>query len=97
MILLRVLILALILVALAVAVVPVLVLINLLGGGTGFGLCPGGLVGLPAALHIRPGAGRLPDVDPDDRGRFDPGGIASVEAACIDQHPRQLTPSNEPG
>ena len=47
MILLRVLILILILVALGVAVVPVLVLINLLGGGTGFGLCPAGLAACP--------------------------------------------------
>lgn len=27
----------------AIATVPLLVLIDLLGGGTGFGLCPGGL------------------------------------------------------
>lgn len=47
MILLRVLILVLILVALAVAIVPVMVLINLLSGGTGFGLCPGGLSACP--------------------------------------------------
>ena len=47
MVALRVLILVLILVALAVAVVPVMVLINLLGGGTGFGLCPGGLSACP--------------------------------------------------
>lgn len=47
MIALRVLILVLILVALAVAVVPVLVLINLLGGGSGFGLCPDGLAACP--------------------------------------------------
>jgi hypothetical protein len=47
MIALRVLILILILVALAVAVVPVMVLINLLGGGSGFGLCPGGLAACP--------------------------------------------------
>ena len=47
MVALRVLILILILVALAVAVVPVMVLINLLGGGSGFGLCPGGLAACP--------------------------------------------------
>ena len=47
MLVLRVLILVLILVALAVAVVPVMVLIDLLGGGTGFGLCPGGLAACP--------------------------------------------------
>ena len=29
--------------AILIAVVPILVLIDLLGGGTGWGLCPGGL------------------------------------------------------
>jgi len=29
--------------AVAIAIVPILVLIDLLGGGTGWGLCPGGL------------------------------------------------------
>lgn len=29
--------------AVAIATVPLLVLIDLLGGGTGYGLCPGGL------------------------------------------------------
>lgn len=29
--------------AIAIATVPILVLIDLLGGGTGWGLCPGGL------------------------------------------------------
>ncbi len=47
MILLRVMILILVVVALSVAVVPVMVLINLLGGATGFGLCPGGLSACP--------------------------------------------------
>ena len=47
MILLRVLILILIVVALAVAVVPVMVLINLLSGGSGFGLCADGLSACP--------------------------------------------------
>ncbi|MGH8927225.1 MAG: hypothetical protein ACRDWH_02650 [Acidimicrobiia bacterium] len=47
MVSLRVVILVLVLVALAVAVVPVLVLIDLLGGGTGFGLCSGGLSACP--------------------------------------------------
>ena len=47
MIWLRVLILILVVVALAVAVVPVLVLINLLGGGSGFGLCSAGLSACP--------------------------------------------------
>lgn len=30
-------------VAVGIATVPILVLIDLLGGGTGFGLCPGGI------------------------------------------------------
>ena len=30
-------------VAVTIAAVPILVLIDLLGGGTGYGLCPGGL------------------------------------------------------
>ncbi len=33
----------LVLVAIAIATVPILVLIDLLDGGTGWGLCPGGL------------------------------------------------------
>lgn len=33
----------LVLVAIAIGIVPVLVLIDLLDGGTGWGLCPGGL------------------------------------------------------
>jgi hypothetical protein len=33
----------LVVVAVAIGVVPILVLIDLLDGGTGFGLCPGGL------------------------------------------------------
>lgn len=33
----------LVVLAVAIGVVPVLVLIDLLDGGTGFGLCPGGL------------------------------------------------------
>lgn len=41
--LLRVLVLVLIGVALVIAVVPLLVLINLVQGGTGFGLCPEGI------------------------------------------------------
>lgn len=40
---LRVLILLLGVAAVAIATVPLLVLIDLLGGGTGFGLCPGGI------------------------------------------------------
>lgn len=39
----RVLVLILAVIAVAIAVVPLLVLIDLVGGGTGFGLCPGGL------------------------------------------------------
>lgn len=34
---------ALVLVAIGIGVVPILVLIDLLDGGTGYGLCPGGL------------------------------------------------------
>lgn len=33
----------LVLVAIAIGIVPILVLIDLLGGGTGWGLCPGGI------------------------------------------------------
>lgn len=33
----------LVLVAIAIGIVPILVLIDLLDGGTGWGLCPGGL------------------------------------------------------
>ena len=33
----------LVLVAIAIGVVPILVLIDLLDGGTGYGLCPGGI------------------------------------------------------
>lgn len=39
----RLAILVLVLVAIAIAVVPILVLIDLLDGGTGWGLCPEGL------------------------------------------------------
>lgn len=35
----------LVLVAVGIGVVPILVLIDLLDGGTGYGLCPGGLEG----------------------------------------------------
>lgn len=34
---------ALVVAAVAIGIVPILVLIDLLDGGTGFGLCPGGL------------------------------------------------------
>jgi hypothetical protein len=40
---LRVLVLLLVLAAVLVAAVPILVLLDLLQGGTGYGLCPGGL------------------------------------------------------
>ncbi len=38
-------VLILVLVAVGIGVVPILVLIDLLDGGTGYGLCPGGLEG----------------------------------------------------
>ncbi|HUO46726.1 MAG TPA: hypothetical protein VM470_07835 [Acidimicrobiia bacterium] len=44
---LRVLILLLVLAALFIAAVPVLVLLDLLGGGTGGGLCPDGMAACP--------------------------------------------------
>jgi hypothetical protein len=40
---LRIAILVLVLLALGLAAVPLFVLLDLLGGGTGYGLCPGGL------------------------------------------------------
>jgi hypothetical protein len=39
----RVAIVILVLAAIGIAVVPILVMVDLLGGGTGWGLCPGGL------------------------------------------------------
>ena len=51
---LRALILILVLAALVIAAVPVLVLINLLGGGTGFGLCAGGLKACPQRFTSGP-------------------------------------------
>jgi hypothetical protein len=51
---LRALILILVLAALAIAAVPVLVLINLLGGGTGWGLCQGGLTSCPQRFTSGP-------------------------------------------
>jgi hypothetical protein len=41
--LIRIIMLLLGIVAVGIATVPILVLIDLLGGGTGFGLCPGGI------------------------------------------------------
>ncbi len=41
--LLRISILVLIVAAIGIAVVPLLVMLNLLQGGSGFGLCPGGI------------------------------------------------------
>jgi hypothetical protein len=40
---LRALVLILVLMAVLVAAVPILILLDLLQGGTGYGLCPGGL------------------------------------------------------
>lgn len=44
-VLIRIAVLVMALAAVAVATVPLLVLVDLLGGGTGYGLCPGGLEG----------------------------------------------------
>lgn len=41
--LVRLAVFILVLVAIGIGIVPILVLIDLLGGGTGWGLCPGGL------------------------------------------------------
>lgn len=41
--LVRLAVFILVLVAIAIGIVPILVLIDLLDGGTGWGLCPGGL------------------------------------------------------
>lgn len=41
--LVRLAVILLVLVAIAIGIVPILVLIDLLDGGTGLGLCPGGL------------------------------------------------------
>lgn len=43
MFLVRLAVFLLVLVAIAIGIVPILVLIDLLDGGTGLGLCPGGL------------------------------------------------------
>ena len=43
MFLVRLAVFILVLVAIAIGIVPILVLIDLLGGGTGWGLCPGGI------------------------------------------------------
>lgn len=42
-VLVRLLVFVLVVVAIAIGVVPILVLIDLLDGGTGWGLCPGGI------------------------------------------------------
>ncbi len=39
----RLAIFVLVVVAIAIGIVPIIVLINLLDGGTGWGLCPGGI------------------------------------------------------
>jgi hypothetical protein len=54
MVALRILILVLVLVALVVAAVPVLILLDLLGGGTGGGLCPAGLSACPIRYTSAP-------------------------------------------
>lgn len=54
MLALRLLILVLVAAALVVAVLPVLVLLNLLGGGTGYGLCAGGLQACPERFTAGP-------------------------------------------
>lgn len=41
--LIRITILALVVAAVGIAVIPILVMLDLLDGGTGWGLCPGGL------------------------------------------------------
>ena len=43
MVFVRIGVLILVVLAIAIGIVPVLVLIDLLDGGTGWGLCPGGL------------------------------------------------------
>lgn len=54
MLALRLLILVLVVAALLVAALPVLVLLNLLGGGTGFGICAGGLQACPERFTAGP-------------------------------------------
>jgi hypothetical protein len=51
---LRLLILVLVVAALVIAALPVLVLLDLLGGGTGYGLCAGGLQGCPERFTAGP-------------------------------------------
>ena len=54
MLALRLLILVLVMAALVVAALPVLVLLDLLRGGTGYGLCAGGLPACPARFTAGP-------------------------------------------
>ena len=54
MLALRLLILVLVMAALLVAALPVLVLLDLLRGGTGYGLCAGGLQACPARFTAGP-------------------------------------------
>ncbi len=54
MLALRLLILVLVVTALVVAALPVLVLLDLLGGGTGYGLCAGGLQACPERFTAGP-------------------------------------------
>ncbi len=51
---LRILILVLVLAALLVAAVPVLILLDLVGGGSGAGLCPEGLDACPLRFTSGP-------------------------------------------
>lgn len=54
MLALRLLILVLVMAALVVAALPVLVLLDLLRGGTGYGLCAGGLSACPERFTAGP-------------------------------------------
>ena len=50
----RALLLLLVLLAIGLAVLPILVLLDLLGGGTGYGLCEGGLAACPERYTAGP-------------------------------------------
>jgi hypothetical protein len=54
MVWLRALLMVLVLLAIGIAALPVLVLLDLLGGGTGFGLCEGGLAACPQRYTAGP-------------------------------------------
>ena len=51
---LRLLIMVLVLLAVGLAALPVLILLDLLGGGTGYGLCDGGLSSCPERYTAGP-------------------------------------------